>query len=99
MGFCWTFGCTESACSAAQKGELPPQEFGGARGRVLGGTTGKPKSPGRQDEDSKVQYLQDQLSILQASADQDHAQEGKPEDAAKVCFFCLWGGVSRRWGP
>ncbi|CAJ1355282.1 unnamed protein product [Effrenium voratum] len=38
----------------------------------------------RQDEDSKVQYLQDQLSILQASADQDHAQEGKPEDAAKV---------------
>ena len=27
-----------------------------------------------QDEDSKVQYLQDQLSILQASAEQDATQ-------------------------
>lgn len=34
----------------------------------------------RQDEDSKVQYLQDQLSILQASADQDHAQVKRLEE-------------------
>eukprot|EP00438_Fugacium_kawagutii_P002781 Skav202265 [mRNA] locus=scaffold1417:441359:458329:- [translate_table: standard] len=39
----------------------------------------------RQDEDSKVQYLQDQLSILQASADQDHAEVKRlEEESAKA---------------
>ncbi|CAJ1415334.1 unnamed protein product [Effrenium voratum] len=40
----------------------------------------------RQDEDSKVQYLQDQLSILQASADQDHAQVSRLEEESATAL-------------